>query len=286
MQNKNTKHTSTHHEPVLLEAVLDLLNPQPGESFIDLTAGYGGHASHIIKSIGDESKATLVDRDLEAFRFLKDKFANTKIIHSDFLSALNEIDNVDLVLVDLGMSSPQLDNANRGFSFKTEAPLDMRMDQSQKLNASDIVNHYSKVRLADLIYEYGEEHRSRQIAEAIINARPITTTKHLADVVARASRKGKSKIHPATRTFQALRIAVNDELNQLEKALPQIEQLLRPGGRVAIISFHSLEDRIVKNFFRSSEYLEPINKKVVQGRDQDVSNPRARSAKLRVAVKK
>ncbi|MEX0668392.1 MAG: 16S rRNA (cytosine(1402)-N(4))-methyltransferase RsmH [Candidatus Saccharimonadales bacterium] len=284
MQNKNTTNQSIYHQPVLLHSVLELTRPQQGDTYLDLTAGYGGHAEKVIEAIGGEAQATLVDRDPYAIEFLQSKFGLAKVIHSDFLSALDSIESVDLVLVDLGVSSPQFDNANRGFSFKEEAPLDMRMDPGQSLTAAEIVNSYSKEDLADLIYAYGEEHRSRQIATAIIESRPITTTKHLADIVARSSR-GKSRIHPATLTFQALRIAVNDELNQLKSALPQIEQVLNPGGRVAIISFHSLEDRIVKNYFRDSDYLEPINKKVVQGRVEDVSNPRARSAKLRVAVK-
>ena len=284
---KQTQTPSNQHQPVLLEAVMYYLAPQAGERYIDLTAGYGGHAAAIMSCSGFESGHILIDRDLSAIGYLQDKFAdnqNIKIVHSDYETALQALDfGFDMVLVDLGVSSPQLDNLDRGFSFKDEAELDMRMDQTQKNTAADFVNTLSERDLADLIYRYGEERQSRSIARNIARRRPISTTKELADAVIGVYR-GKSRIHPATRTFQALRIAVNDELGQLERSLPMIESILNPGGRVAIISFHSLEDRIVKHFIRQSS-LEPLHKSVVQEEYSQVSNPRARSAKLRAAIK-
>ena len=261
--------------------------PQAGERYIDLTAGYGGHAAAIMSRSGFDSGHILIDRDLSAISYLQEKFAdnhNVKIVHSDFETALQTLDSgFDMVLADLGVSSPQLDNIDRGFSFNKEADLDMRMDQTQKVTAADFVNTLSERDLADLIYRYGEERQSRSIARNIVRRRPISTTKDLAETVASAY-KGKSRIHPATRTFQALRIAVNDELGQIERSLPMIETILNPGGRMGIISFHSLEDRIVKHFIRQSS-LEPLHKSVVQEEYNQVSNPRARSAKLRVAIK-
>ncbi len=289
MQNKKqnqNQNQSIHHEPVLLDAVVDILSPNSGERYLDLTAGYGGHASVIMERIGSEGDATLVDRDEYATEALSERFGSSaNIIKGDYASVLSGIDGkFDMILADLGMSSPQLDNSNRGFSFRSSASLDMRMDSTQDLTADMIVNSYSEVDLADLIYHFGEERQSRPIARAIVDSRPIRDTKRLAEIIKKAYR-GRSRIHPATRTFQALRIAVNDELGQLKSALPRIEDKLAPAGRVAIISFHSLEDRIVKQFFRSSALLTPINKKVLQGKIEDVSNPRARSAKLRGAIK-
>lgn len=286
MQNQNKNQTPDQHEPVLLRAVLELLHPQAGDRYLDLTAGYGGHAGAIARAVGADDRLTLVDRDAQAVSRLGQRFERrARIFHSDYASVLSELDHeFDMILADLGVSSPQLDNTMRGFSFKAGGPLDMRMDPGSNQTAADIVNTYSERDLADLIYQYGEERQSRRIARAIVNRRPFTDTKQLADVIVRAYR-GRSRIHPATRTFQALRIAVNDELGQLATALPRIESILAPGGRVAIISFHSLEDRIVKRFIRSSQALESLNKKVIQGRYEDVSNPRARSAKLRAAIK-
>ena len=288
-QNKN------HHQPVLLEKTLEVLDPQSGETYLDLTAGYAGHATPIIEAIGDESLATLVDRDLNATNYLRDTLPRSRVLRTDYLSAANSLleENVkvDTVLLDVGVSSPQFDNAERGFSFREEAALDMRMDQSQPLSANDIVNRYSERELADLIYVYGEERASRRIAKGIVASRPIGTTTELAEVVARAAgKKGYWKIHPATKTFQALRIAVNDELHQLEAVLPLCLELLDDGGRMAVISFHSLEDRIVKRFMRERSSgdrpeLQLLSKKPFSGEHYDVSNPRARSAKLRAAIK-
>lgn len=297
---------TTPHIPVVHDDVLRLLDPQPGETYFDGTVGYGGHATSVMERIGEHGKAILVDRDPHAIHYLSERFKrNVHLVHSDYLSAamdlLDKREQVDMILLDLGVSSPQLDQAERGFSFRHNGPLDMRMDQSQAETAADIVNHTDERRIADLIYRYGEERKSRRIAAAIVSQRPFTTTSQLADAVAGAIGYHED-IHPATRTFQALRIAVNDELGQLQSALPKLVDLLRPGGRIAVISFHSLEDRIVKEFFRAEAKdciclptqpvctcdhiasLKILTKKPVSGLN-DAFNPRARSAKLRAAEK-
>jgi len=289
--------TSNEHIPVLMEAVLQYLAPQAGESYLDLTAGYGGHAAAILERTNAPQKATLVDRDSNAIASLA-RFAEqgATLVHQDFLSAVRHIvaegRQFDIILADLGVSSPHLDNASRGFAFGTDGPLDMRMDQSQELNAATMVNTYTVDELTRIIRQYGEEPRAKTIASAIVNARPFTTTQQLADIVRTVMPKG-SKTHPATRTFQALRIAVNDELELLRASLPLLPQLLRPGGRVGIISFHSLEDRLVKQAFaevageRYDAELRLLTKRPVIADEHELfSNPRARSAKLRAAVKK
>ena len=241
------------HEPVLLQQVLSFLSPKPNETYLDLTAGYGGHAE-AVRFMTDNAPAVLVDRDNMAVTFLQKRFVdkNVTIMQSDFLSASQKLaeqgNKYDLILADIGVSSPHLNIASRGFAIKYDGPLDMRMDQSQSLTAETIVNSYSEDDLIRILKQYGEEPRARSIAKAIIAARPIHTTSQLADIVAKQFR-GYHKVHPATRTFQGLRIAVNDELMQLEKAIPIWVSLLKPGGRLGIISFHSLEDRIVKKAF-------------------------------------
>lgn len=292
---KKSNHHNNSHIPVLLERVIDLLNPKPGESYLDLTAGYGGHASSILLNSGDESKLTLVDRDEHAISFLATKFSNkTRIIHSDFAGAaktlVEEKAKFDMILLDLGVSSPHLDNASRGFSFQSDAPLDMRMDNRQELTAEKIVNEYSESDLIKILKEYGEEPKAKRVAQAIIAARPLSSTLQLATLLEEIyGRRGK--IHPATRTFQALRIAVNEELSQLETVLTLIPQLLKPRGRVVVISFHSLEDRLVKRFFKQQKEsgyeaeLQILTKKPISGATEDVLNRRARSAKLRAAIK-
>jgi 16S rRNA (cytosine1402-N4)-methyltransferase len=218
-----------------------------------------------------------------------------RFIRSDFLSAARQLTEegvkFDMILADLGVSSPQLDRAERGFSFGKSGPLDMRMDQRQQLTASDIVNRYPEEELRRIIREYGEEPKAKFIAQAIVAHRPLQTTGELAEVIAQAIHGRKGRIHPATRTFQALRIELNQELEQVKQFLPLVPHLLKPGGRVAIISFHSLEDRIVKKFFAEqaqSGYeaeLQILTKKPIEGATDDVNNPRARSAKLRAAAK-
>lgn len=286
------------HIPVLLEATLELLDPKPGETYLDLTAGYGGHASAFIERIGTEANATLVDRDDYAIAKLS-LFANNgaRLLHTDFVSAakhlIEEGQHFDNILVDLGVSSPQLDQGERGFSFKNSGPLDMRMDRRQHLTAEKLINTTTADDLARIIRDYGEESpgQAKRIAQAIVSARPFTTTESLAELIKQNTRGKWSKIHPATRTFQALRIAVNQELEQVENVLRLLPQLLNSGGRVGVISFHSLEDRLVKRYFAEQTAagyeaeLQVLTKKPVDGAINDVHNPRARSAKLRAAVK-
>ena len=286
------------HVPVLLEATLDQLQPIQGETYLDLTAGYGGHASRVLDKTQNYSGSILVDRDENAQKHLQ-VFAEkgVRLLHTDFAAAAKQLveegQRFNIVLADLGVSSPQLDRADRGFSFAHNGPLDMRMDQRTERTAGQIVNEYTKDKLTDIIVRYGEEPRSlaRKIAQAIVERRPFVDTKSLAEVIKQTIRRPRGKIHPATRTFQALRIEVNDELRQVETLLPLLPHLLNKGGRVGIISFHSLEDRLVKRYFSeqtASGYeaeLEIITKKPIAGTN-DAHNPRARSAKLRVAVKK
>lgn len=286
------------HVPVLLDKVLELLAPQPGERYLDLTAGYGGHASAVLEKTGNDSGATLIDRDeyaIAQLSWLSERGAT--VLRNDFVSAAEALvranQQFDMILVDLGVSSPQLDRSERGFSFKAGGPLDMRMDNRQEISAATIVNEWPVPELTRIIYEYGEEpyKMAQTIAAAIKEARPLSSTDELAEVIARIYRSRTKKIHPATRTFQAIRIAVNDELGQVQQLLPLLPQLLKRGGRVAIISFHSLEDRLVKRFFKDQAAagfeaeLRELTKKPVDGSLYDVHNPRSRSAKLRVAVK-
>lgn len=286
------------HLPVLLEQVIEVLQPVRGETYLDLTAGYGGHASAVIAAIGDAKAATLVDRDSNAIRELQELQAQgAQLLHTDFASAAKQLaqagKSYDMILVDLGVSSPQLDRAERGFSFRHDGPLDMRMDRREPISASDIVNRYPADEIFRIIQRYGEEPfgKARRIAQAIVEARPIGTTNQLASIIERAYRGPRSKTHPATRTFQALRIAVNRELEQVEQMLALVPDLLNPGGRVAIISFHSLEDRLVKHFLAEQAAagyeatMTVLTKKPIDGSIYDVHNPRARSAKLRAAVK-
>jgi len=266
-----------------------------GEKYLDLTAGYGGHAKEVLEVTKNVSGMILVDRDRNAIDSLASfEKAGARLIHSDFVSAAEKLrdenEHFDMILLDLGVSSPQLDNKARGFSFQTEAPLDMRMDESQSLTARDVVNDYSYEDLRHILRSFGEVKRPGLVARAIVDARPLETTKELAQVVKRTT-PSKGKTHPATRTFQAIRIAVNQELGQIESVLPMLPDLLGDDGRLVIISFHSLEDRLVKNFFREEKEngyearLEILTKKPISGSNNDVHNPRARSAKLRAAVK-
>jgi 16S rRNA (cytosine1402-N4)-methyltransferase len=286
------------HIPVLLDATLAVMQPVEGENYLDLTAGYGGHASVFLKHTGNYAHSVLVDRDRHTAPYLKDLVSKgAKLLHDDFLNAARQLveegKKFDLILADLGVSSPQLDRAERGFSFSKEGPIDMRMDQMNEKSAEQIVNLYNESDLVDIIVRYGEEPKSiaRRIARAIVASRPFRTTKELADAIEYVSRGPRKRIHPATRTFQALRIEVNDELKQVENVLPLLPKLLKPKGRVGVISFHSLEDRIVKRYFSEqvadgyeAEFT-VLTKKPILGTD-DVHNPRSRSAKLRVAVKK
>ena len=287
------------HKPVLLSEVLAVLEPRPGESYLDLTAGYAGHASEILDVTRNYKGSVLVDRDINAIRVLEEKFKREpiRIVQADFYSAvLQEIEcgnAFDMILMDFGVSSPQLDRAERGFSFAKDGPLDMRMDQSQELSAEVVVNHYNERHLAEILEQYGEEKPgfAKMIARAIVHGRPWQSTKQLGEALAKYGRGGK--IHPATRTFQAIRIAVNDELGEIERTLPLIPKILRPGGRVGMITFHSLEDRLVKDWMREmssygeeSELTVLTKKPVTAGNEELFINPRARSAKLRAARRK
>lgn len=285
------------HTPVLLEEVTAYVAPKKGDSYLDLTAGYGGHAKAILKKTS--SCAVLVDRDDYAQQALAQLFNGNndiRLIKNSYEEASKMLaeshQKFDIILADLGISSPHIDNKERGFSLKDSGPLDMRMDQKQELTASTIINTYSKEQLVAILRDYGEEPKAERIARSIIEARPIDTTDQLATIVARAW-PGHSKVHPATRTFQAIRIAVNDELGQLTRSLPLWVDLLEEQGRLAIITFHSLEDRIVKHFFKEhsgKRYDAPLDllttKPVVADKDELDHNPRARSAKLRVVARK
>jgi len=287
------------HVPVLLETTLDLLHPKLGESYLDLTAGYGGHARRFLETTDNFAESVLVDQDEFAISKL-DEFATrgTHLLHTDFVSAarglIEDGRQFNIILVDLGVSSPQLDQEARGFSFTKNGPLDMRMDIRQKETAATLINKISERDLTQIIVRYGEEPfgQARRIAQAIIAGRPFTETAPLAETIKLATRGKWKKIHPATRTFQAIRIAVNHELQQIEELLPLLPKLLKQEGRVGIISFHSLEDRLVKQYFleeTNAGYeaeLEILTKKPHSGATDDVHNPRARSSKLRTAVKK
>jgi 16S rRNA (cytosine1402-N4)-methyltransferase len=288
-----------HHVPVLLDATLDQLKPISGENYLDLTAGYGGHARQILAKTTNYEDSVLVDRDDYAISHLSEfEQKGVRLLHTDFVSAARQLveegKQFNLVLIDLGVSSPQLDQHERGFSFTKNGPLDMRMDRRQEVSADTLVNTASRDELVRIITTYGEEPVgfARRIAEAITSNRPIHDTEKLAELVKQSYRGKWKKIHPATRTFQALRIAVNEELRQVEEVLPLLPKLLKQGGRAGIISFHSLEDRLVKRYFAEQANagyeaeLEILTKKPLAGDIYDVHNPRSRSAKLRAAVKK
>lgn len=280
---------------MLLHEVLQYLNPKPGESYLDLTAGMGGHADAILERTKAPSNAVLIDRDLSAATVLRKKFKDAKVLQTDFLSAVQKLaeqgKRFDMILADLGVSSLHLNDSLRGFSFMRPGPLDMRMDNSQHLTADEIVNEWDVQKLADLLGSYGQERKARAVAARIVANRPIHSTDQLAKIVTSVYRF-RSRIHPATRTFQALRIAVNDELTQVEISLPIMLQLLQPGGRLAVISFHSLEDRLVKHAFAEDAQqgyeaeIQLLSKKPITAQtDEIVLNPRARSAKLRAVAK-
>jgi 16S rRNA (cytosine1402-N4)-methyltransferase len=306
---------SVPHVPVLLSAVLDGLNvaAHPDGLFIDGTVGAGGHAAAILKA-APRARLLGFDRDprsLDVARAALSPYQDrVTLVHANFdqmgeLAPVHGYAAVDGILLDLGISSMHVDDPARGFAFRIDGPLDMRFDPASRVpTAADLINTLDVDDLAALIYQYGEERDSRRIARAIVAARPLHTTRQLAETIERARRGPHEKIHPATRTFQALRIAVNDELGALERVLPQALRQLKPGGRLAVISFHSLEDRIVKQFFRdeSTDCLCPprqpvctcghkatialVNRKPLVAGDAEIaSNPRSRSAKLRIAVK-
>lgn len=304
--------TDLHHIPVLLSETLDLLNLEANTHVIDGTLGLGGHSLEILKRLGPKGRLMAFDQDernlLVAKERLKKYAKQITFVHDNFEHlakvAKKEKFKADAILLDLGLSSPHIEDPERGFSFQKEGPLDMRFDKRQKLTAERVVNSYSEKELADIIFTYGEEPKSRFIARAIVLARkekPIKTTTELAEIVKKAVH-GKSRIHPATLTFQGLRIYVNRELEVLEKVLEDALGLLKKGGRLVVISYHSLEDRIVKNFFRDQtkncicpkelqmcqckieKKLYILTRKpIIPAGIEASSNPRSRSAKLRAA---
>jgi 16S rRNA (cytosine1402-N4)-methyltransferase len=291
------------HVPVLLEEALEYLNVRPGGVYADATLGLAGHSSEIAKRLGGKGRLICFDRDPQAMEAAKARLDEVKVelgsempevvfVPKAFSEAKAEIEpgSLDGLLADFGVSSLQLDEAHRGFSFRSDGPLDMRMDTRSGETAEQVVNQEDENELADLIYEFGEERRSRRIARAIVRARPITTTAELAQIVSAAAPSMKGdKIHPATRTFQALRIRVNDELGEIRTLLESAPSLLKQGGRLVLISFHSLEDRLVKDAFREAsrnKVFEVLTKKpVVAGEEEERRNPRSRSAKMRAAQK-
>ena len=277
------------HIPVLPEAVIAGLAIQSGGKYLDTTVGGGGHSRLILEA---DAAVTLLalDQDPNAIAAAKATLAafgdRVEFWHGNFGDFLPGDRRFDGILADLGVSSAQFDIAERGFSFRREAPLDMRMNPQQPLTAADIVNHWDETELANAIYHYGEERLSRRIARKIVDQRPFQTTTALAEAIAGCVPKKYryGRIHPATRTFQALRIAVNRELDVLETLLAQAPQWLNPGGRLVIISFHSLEDRLVKHGFRNHPQLKIVTKKPIVATETEIeANPRSRSAKLRVA---
>jgi 16S rRNA (cytosine1402-N4)-methyltransferase len=291
------------HIPVLLEESLEYLNLRPGAVVVDATLGLGGHSAEIAKRLGPTGRLIAFDRDVEAMELAKARFASlaeelgsampaVEFVARPFseIAEVVQPQTLDGLLADFGVSSLQLDQAQRGFSFRADGPLDMRMDARSELTAEQVVNQADEEDLANLIYESGEERRSRRIARAIVRARPITTTAELARIVSAEAPPIKGeKIHPATRTFQALRIRVNDELGEIQSLLKSAGSLLKPGGRVVLISFHSLEDRLVKDSFREAAkdgVLKILMKKPIVACEQEaLRNPRSRSAKLRSAEK-
>lgn len=286
-----TAPTPLIHQPVLAAEVLEALAPASGKVFVDGTLGGAGHTRLLL-----EAGATVygIDQDPYALeRVRAEGLGGLSVLQGNYrdmteLLAAVGVTQVDGILLDIGVSSFQLDDTERGFSYHSEAPLDMRMAQSGE-SAADVVNSYDAEDLAAIIYEYGEDRLSRRIARAIVQARekaPIETTVELAEIVKRAYPGFSKGIHPARRTFQALRIHVNDELGALRDGLSAAETLLKPAGRLAVISFHSLEDRIVKRFLLGSQVLQPLTKRpLVASETEQAENPRARSAKLRAAQK-
>lgn len=301
------------HQPVLYNQIISLLQPRKGCKFVDCTVGGGGHAYGLLQASSPDGLLLGLDVDPQALIQASQRLAvfETRVIlrHGSYSTLGQQLADlgwgeVDGILLDLGVSSIQLDSIQRGFSLRHDAQLDMRFDPETPLKASDLVNHLPENELANILFRFGEEKRSRQVARAIVSNRPIRTTWQLADLVAKVTSSGKEGMHPATRTFQALRIAVNHELEAVESVLPQAIQALAPGGRLAVISFHSLEDRIVKRFFQreSRDCLCPptqpvctcghvaqliiITRKPVRPGESEIkTNPRSRSARLRVAEK-
>lgn len=296
------------HISVLLNESIESLNIKGNGKYIDATLGYAGHSSEILRRLEKEGFLFAFDQDEEAVKFSTEKLnkinSNFKIFHTNFKNMKEYIDEkVDGILFDLGVSSPQLDETERGFSYHNDAPLDMRMDKRQKLTAYDVVNNYNLEKLIKIFYEYGEEKYSRNIAREIIKNRPINTTLELAEIIkSSVPEKYRNSAHPARKVFQAIRIEVNQELEILEQALLDAFSLLNSGGRISVITFHSLEDRIVKNVFKKLTEEDEVSKKlpttktnqkaklitkkpIIPSEEELEKNRRSRSAKLRVIEK-
>ncbi len=300
------------HVPVLYEEVMALLRPQPGGRFIDGTLGAAGHAAGLLAAVAPDGRLLGIDRDPSAVAYAAARlapFGERAVLVAGSLGDVGDIApahgfvDVDGVLLDLGLSSRQLEDGARGFSFLQEGPLDMRFDPRQGDTAADLLNNLTAEELADLFWRYGEEQQSRRIARLVVTHRPLRTTTELAQLIERyARRSGRPGRHPATKVFQALRIAVNGELAEIERGLSAAIELLRPGGRLAVISFHSLEDRLVKRFLREASRdcvcppeqpvctcgaqpaLRLVARKAIQATEAETAaNPRSRSARLRVA---
>ena len=301
------------HRPVLYQEIIHALRPGRNGFYIDATLGAGGHAQGILEASRPDGSLLGLDVDPQALELARARLASfgarVILVRASYITLSEQVDilgrkNVDGIMFDLGVSSMQLDQPERGFSFQADAPLDMRFDPDNPIRAYDLVNELPESDLADVIYRYGEERYARQVARAIVQARPVFTTQQLANLVARVTSGGRKGLHPATRTFQALRIAVNRELEGLEMALPQALSVLAPGGRLAVIAFHSLEDRIVKQYFRRESkdcvcppgqpvctcghkaIIREITRRPIRPGPEEISqNTRARSARLRVAEK-
>ena len=301
------------HKPVLYKEIIHALQPKSGGRYVDGTLGAGGHARGILEACSPDGHLLGLDVDPQALALARETLApyeqRAHLVQASYITITKQLaalkwDFVDGIVLDLGASSMQFDNAERGFSFMQDGPLDMRFGSNAFQSAEDIVNTYDERDLADLIFRYGEDRDARRIAKAIVMSRPLHSTRELVAVIEKASPRRGDRTHPATQTFQALRIAVNEELASVESVLPQAVAGLRSGGRLAVISFHSLEDRIVKDYFREQSkalvnppyeriyeverkaIVEIINKKPITASDEEVQgNPRARSAKLRVIEK-
>jgi len=282
MYNTNMSNTLYQHTPVMAKEVIEYLKPDKGKVFVDCTLGGGGHSE---KLLGTGVRVLAFDRDAEAIEAAKQKLAeysNIEYIQDNFSNIKKHVkEKVDGFLFDLGVSSYQIDEATRGFSFKKDGPLDMRMDRGQKLTAGEIVNRFPAGEIERIIRDYGEERFARRIARAIAEKRPLNATFELKEIVEKAIPTWRKR-ESVSRVFQALRIAVNSELENLQKALKDSVELLRPGGRIVVISYHSLEDRIVKHAFRGFALTK---KPVLPSAEEIASNPRAKSAKLRAAEK-
>jgi len=288
------------HVSVLLKPAIDFLAVQRGGTYLDATVGLGGHSFEIARRLGEQGRLIGFDKDTNALELarrrlleppeeLRSDWPSVTLVHASYAEIAERVEpgSLDGLLADLGVSSMQFEDAARGFSFQAEGPLDMRMNPLAELTADQVVNQFDEKTLADLIYEFGEERRSRRIARAIVRARPIRTTAHLAQVISVAARPMNPRIHPATQTFQALRIFVNRELDDLKALLDAAPKVIRKEGRLAVISFHSLEDRIVKDALREGARegtWDVLTRKPVTADEEEIAgNPRSRSAKMRAA---